>query len=52
MFSGCTNLTSLDVSNFDTGKVRKMTAMFSRCEKLESLDVSHFNTSNVYDMWG
>ena len=47
MFSGCSKLTSLDVTHFNTANVTYMNYMFSRCSKLTSLDVTHFNTANV-----
>ena len=47
MFSGCSSLTSLDLSGLDTSKVTQMGAMFYECKSLESLDVSGFDTSNV-----
>lgn len=50
MFFGCSGLTSLDVSNFDTSKVTDMFNMFNGCSKLTPLNVSNFNTSNVTDM--
>ena len=50
MFSGCSKLTSLDVTKFNTGKVTDMSYMFYGCSKLTSLDVTHFNTANVTDM--
>ena len=50
MFNKCSNLTSLDVSNFDTSKVTSMRTMFQLCSSLKSLDVSNFNTSNVTDI--
>lgn len=50
MFSGCTSLTSLDVSHFNTANVELMTNMFYHCSSLTSLDVSSFNTSKVTDM--
>ena len=50
MFSGCSSLTSLDVSNFKTQNVTSMRAMFSRCRSLTSLDVSNFNTDKVTSM--
>ena len=50
MFSGCSSLTSLDLSHFDTSNVTDMRSMFSECSSLTSLDVSNFNTSNVTDM--
>ena len=52
MFSGCSKLTSLDVTKFNTAKVTKMTHMFYSCSSLTSLDVTHFNTANVMDMHG
>ncbi|MDY6249474.1 MAG: BspA family leucine-rich repeat surface protein, partial [Prevotella sp.] len=50
MFSGCSNLTSLDVSGFKTDKVTDMGWMFSGCSNLTSLDVSGFKTDKVTDM--
>ena len=50
MFSSCDNLTTLDVSNFDTSKVTDMSYMFYFCSKLTTLDVSSFNTINVTNM--
>lgn len=41
MFSGCSSLTSLDVSNFNTEKAL-MTGMFRGCSSLKSLDVRNF----------
>ena len=50
IFSGCTSLTSLDLSSFDTSKVNNMGVMFYECTSLTSLDVSSFDTSNATDM--
>ena len=50
MFSGCSNLTSLDLSHFDTGNVTNMGGMFYGCKALTSLDLSHFDTGNVTNM--
>ena len=50
MFSSCGNLTSLDVSNWNTANVTSMDSMFVGCGNLTSLDVSNWNTSNVTDM--
>ena len=50
MFSNCSKLTSLDVTNFNTEKVTYMVYMFSGCSKLTSLDASKFNTVNVTNM--
>ena len=50
MLSGCSKLTSLDLSNFNTSNVRVMGLMFSKCTSLASLDVTNFDTSKVEDM--
>ena len=51
MFWNCKNLSSLDLTNFNTTKVEDMSGMFSSCQKLSSLTLSEsFNTANVTDM--
>ena len=50
MFAYCRNLTTLDVSNFDTSKVIQMDYTFSYCTSLTNLDLSNFNTSKVTKM--
>lgn len=50
MFQACSNLTNLDLSNFDTSKVTRMDWMFSNCLSLTTLDLSSFDTSNVTSM--
>ena len=50
MFSNCSSLTSLDLSNFNTNNVETMSDMFSNCSSLTSLNLSNFNTNNVKDM--
>ena len=52
MFSGCSALTSLDLTNFNTSKVESMRDMFEDCSALESLNLTNFNTANVTDMSG
>ncbi len=49
-FSGCKNLTSVDLHNTDTSSATTMSNMFGGCESLEKLDLSSFNTANVTDM--
>ena len=51
MFTGCTSLTSLDVSSFNTANVMDMSGMFLSCSSLTSLDMSNFNTENVTNMY-
>ncbi len=50
MFHSLANLTSLDVSSFDTSKVKGMGNMFFGDEKLASLDLSNFDTRNLTNM--
>ena len=50
MFSGCSSLTSLDISSFNTSNVTNMAYVFNECQSLTSLDLSNFNTSKVTDM--
>ena len=50
MFSGCSSLTSLDLSGFKTGNAVYLDNMFSGCSNLTNLDLSGFNTDNVTDM--
>ena len=54
LFSYCMNLTTLDVSNFNTSNVMYMQEMFYYCRSLTTLDVSNFDTSkvtNIADMF-
>lgn len=50
MFSSCSELKSVNVSNFITTSVTDMHEMFISCAKLTSLDVNNFNTSAVTTM--
>ena len=50
MFSGCSGLTSLDLSNLNTSNVLNMSYMFSDCTSLANL--TGLDTSNVEDMTG
>ncbi len=52
MFSGCTSLTTIDLSQFNTNSVTDMSYMFNNCSSLTSLDLSNFNTGNVTNMFG
>ena len=50
MFTFCTDITSLDLSNFDTSNVTSMWSVFDYCSSITSLDLSSFDTSNVTTM--
>ena len=51
MFFGCSKLTNIDLSSFNTKNVTNMSWMFDRCSKLTNIDLSSFNTENVTDMF-
>ena len=50
LFNGCSNLTTLDVSNLDTSNVTNMKNLFKGCSKLTNLDISQWNVSSVTNM--
>ena len=47
MFNGCSNLTSLDLSNWDTSKVTTMHSMFLGCSALGYLNINDWDVSNL-----
>ena len=47
LFRFCESITSIDLTNFNTGKVEDMFDIFAYCYKLTSVDVSSFETSKV-----
>ena len=50
MFSGLSNITYIDFSNFDSSEVKNMSNLFYNCDSLTSVDLTNFNTSLVSDM--
>ena len=50
MFFSLSNLTSIDLSNFDTSNVTVMANMFALCPNLTTIDLSGFDTSKVTNM--
>ena len=50
MFYGCSNITSINLSSFDTSNVINMNNMFEKCYNLTDIDLSSFNTRNVSNM--
>ena len=50
LFKDCKNITSINLTCFDTENVTKMSYMFSGCEKLIEINFSNFKTSNVTDI--
>ena len=47
LFSECSALTELDITNFNTANVNDMGDMFRGCSGLKTIDVKHFNTAKV-----
>ena len=52
MFSSCSSIKFIDLSNIDTSKVTDMNHIFSRCTQLTSLNIEGFNTTKVNSMHG
>ena len=50
MFFGCSSLSSIDLSSFNTSNSNNMSRMFFGCSSLKSVNLSSFNTTNVKDM--
>ena len=50
MFSSCYEILALELSNFNTSKVKTMDSMFEACRALTSLNLLNFNTSKVIEM--
>ena len=50
MFYNLTNITEIDLSNFDTSKVTEMVGMFYECSSLISLNLDGINTSLLTNM--
>ena len=50
MFSECSSLTNINLSNFNTQNVIDMNNMFNRCSSLTNVNLSNFNTENVNNM--
>ena len=51
MFRGCSSLTNINLSNFNTNNVTNMSCMFRGCSSLANINLSNFNTNNVTAMW-
>lgn len=50
MFSGCSYMTSVDLSGLDTSKTTNMVGLFNVCAALTEVDLSSFDTSKVENM--
>ena len=50
MFYQCRQISSIDLSNFNSSLIKKTRAMFCGCSSLVSINLSNFDTSKVKDM--
>ena len=50
MFRSCSDITEIDLSQFDSSEVMQMYNMFEHCTSLTSINLSNLDTRNVYDM--
>ena len=51
MFNGLDNIIEIDLSNFDTSKVKSMSRMFNDCLNIEKINLGKINTSSVQNMY-
>ncbi len=47
LFSYCTNLDDIDISDWDTSNVINMGYMFDECSSLQWVDISNWNMDKV-----
>ena len=50
MFSGCQNLTSIDLSGLNASSVTDMNSMFGSCDSIKSINLLGMDTSSVTNM--
>ena len=50
MFGGCSSLTELNLSSFNTNNVAYMDNMFTGCASLKELNLSNFTDDNLIDI--
>ena len=50
MFSECSSLKILNLSNFNTNNVTLIKSMFSKCTSLKELNLENFKTDKVTDL--
>ena len=50
MFEGCSSLSNINFSNFNSNKVINMNGLFGECHSLSNVNFSNFNSNNVIDL--
>ena len=51
MFHSCSNISEINLSNFDSSLIKDMGSIFDSCSSLEKIDLTYLNTSLINDMW-
>jgi len=51
MFMECSSLNSIDLSSFNTTKVKNMSYIFESCSSLGSINISSFKTNEKTNVW-
>ena len=52
IFRGCSDITEINLSNFDASQVTDMGFMFKGCSSLISIDFTNLNTANINNLQG
>ena len=47
VFQGCSKLSSVDISSFDTSNVYTMVDMFNGCAELNEVDLTNFDMNKI-----
>ena len=47
MFYGCISLKSINLSNFNTGKIKNYSKLFYNSNNLNYVDISYFSNNNI-----
>ena len=47
MFSGCSNMTTIDLSSWKFGQVTSMNSMFTNCMNVQTIDITGIDTSQM-----
>ena len=50
MFSNCSSLNELNLSTFNTEKVKDMKYMFGECYSLKKINITNFRTDKINDI--
>ena len=51
LFNNCVNLLSIDLSHFDSSKIKSIEYMFESCKGVKFINLTNFNPPSVYNLW-